>query len=117
MERSSSIVEVGPESPSLPMNYLSQKHKVKQPDPYDFNDDEQSINPATVSKRMFRSSRDDFLNKRMVCALNCFDLLLHYILRDIKYLGRIFPTVTLNFHFMFFNFSFFLLLNFQKRKL
>lgn len=69
VERSSSIVEVGPESPSLPMNYISQKHKVKQPDPYDFNDDEQSINPATVSKRMFRSSRDDFLNKRMVCAL------------------------------------------------
>ncbi|XP_062591831.1 mediator of RNA polymerase II transcription subunit 13-like [Saccostrea cucullata] len=64
VERACSLVEVGPQSPGLPSN-LSQKHKTKQPDPYDFNDDEQSINPATVSKRMFRSSRDEFMNKKM----------------------------------------------------
>ena len=69
VERSSSVVDLGPESPSLSINHQSQKHKTKQPDPYDFNDDEQSINPATVSKRMFRSSRDEYMNKKMVCLL------------------------------------------------
>ena len=67
VERSSSVVDLGPESPSLSISHQSQKHKTKQPDPYDFNDDEQSINPATVSKRMFRSSRDEYMNKKMVC--------------------------------------------------
>lgn len=64
VERSSSVVEIGPESPSLSLNHQSQKHKTKQPDPYDFIDDEQSINPATVSKRMFRSSRDEYINNK-----------------------------------------------------
>lgn len=74
VERSSSVVEIGPESPSLSLNHQSQKHKTKQPDPYDFIDDEQSINPATVSKRMFRSSRDEYINNKKMVVLT-FNLL------------------------------------------